>query len=142
LKKRLSTSSPVVCFTPEIRAWLADACPLDCATLEPKIWIAYRRMTLVSHWHCERVTLDTDLAFFTADRMLRMDRIVVAEVKMDSTHKDSPFLAQMRTRRVPRRSFSKYAIGMSLLEDGVKKNNIKPQLLSIEKMQKGAYGYA
>ncbi|MBN2085226.1 MAG: polyphosphate polymerase domain-containing protein [Anaerolineales bacterium] len=142
IKQRLPTPELATRLTPEIRDWLRGAYPEENGTLEPKIWIAYRRMTLVSRRYCERVTIDVDLAFLTAERIVRLDGIAVAEVKTNTIRRDSPFRAQMLAQRIPQCGFSKYAVGVSLLNDSVKKNNLKPVRLWIGKMQQGENPHA
>jgi len=111
---------------------------LDGDALEPRLWNTFTRLTLVSKHDCERVTLDIDLAFAASGKVIRLDGIAIAEVKMDACCRTSPFLMQMRSRRIRRRGFSKYAVGVALLYDQVKKNAVKPQLLWIDKMMKGS----
>jgi hypothetical protein len=137
IKDRIPTARLATHLTPEAARWLRTVSPLDGAALEPKLWNSFTRMTLVSKQFCERVTLDVNLAFSNASQNLQMDDIAIAEVKMDACNHNSPFLTHMRAQRISRRGFSKYAVGVALLYDQVKKNAIKPQLLRIEKMLKG-----
>jgi hypothetical protein len=137
IKQRIPTAELAVRMTPDLKQWLRGVFPLDNSSLEPKLWNNFIRMTLVSKACCERVTLDVNLSFFTADRMVRLDGLVVAEIKMDSEHQASPFFSQMRAQRIRQRSFSKYSIGASMLYEQVKKNALKPSLLGIKKMMKG-----
>jgi hypothetical protein len=149
IKERLSTAQPTMQMTVETANWLRRVSPLDGGTLEPKLWNTFTRMTLVSKQHtctcvwrkcCERVTLDIDLTFYATDRVARLDGLSIAEVKMDSSCPASPFLVQMRDQRIRPHGFSKYAMGVALLYDHVKKNALKPDLLWIDKMTKGAGG--
>jgi hypothetical protein len=125
-------------MTPGLRNWLDGVFPLDGGALEPKLWNTFRRMTLVSKRDCERVTLDVDLAFHTADQAAALDGIAIAEVKTDAGARASPWLAHMRDRRIRPRGFSKYPIGLCMLCEGVKKNPLKPKLLWIDKLMRGA----
>jgi hypothetical protein len=63
-----------------------------------------------------------------------LERVAVAELKMEADRRDSPFLAQMRNQRIRPQGFSKYCIGVSLLYGQVKKNSLKPKLLRLEKL--------
>jgi hypothetical protein len=134
IKDRIPTTHAATHMTREATHWLREVCPLDGNALEPKLWNTFTRMTLVSKHCCERVTLDIDLAFYTADRMVQLDNIVIAEAKTDAGNRTSPFFAQMRAQKIHPHGFSKYAIGVTMLYDQVKKNAMKPQLLKIEKM--------
>lgn len=134
IKERLFTEEPVVQMTLEAESWLEDVLPFQCQTLEPKMWNAFTRLTMVDKQHRERVTLDVDLAFYTADKTIRLDGIVIGELKMEADNLASPFMSQMRDQRIHPQGFSKYCIGVALLYDQVKKNAMKPKLLKLEKM--------
>jgi hypothetical protein len=138
IKERISTSQPVVQITPDLENWLQTVCPLDGHRLQPKLWNTFTRITLVNKHCCERVTLDTDLIIATDDKWMRLDGMAVAEVKIDTAATPSRFLYQMRAQRIRSDGFSKYAIGVALLNDQVKKNTLKPRLLWVEKMLKGS----
>lgn len=133
VKERIMTRQPALQLTPEMAGWLHSVSPVDGAALEPKLWNTFRRMTLVSAQHGERVTIDVDLAFFTADRMTRLDGLAIVEVKSAGKSAHSPFLSLMRAHHNMPRSFSKYSIGVGLLVDDVKKNTLKAKLLWLQR---------
>lgn len=135
IKDRIRTPQAATQMTREATRWLREVCPLDGNTLEPKLWNTFTRITLVNKQGCERVTLDVDLAFYTTDQVVRLDGIAIAEVKMDASHCSSPFFAQMHAQKIHPHGFSKYAIGVAMLYEQVKKNALKPHFLRIEKMQ-------
>lgn len=137
VKERLRTPRPVLRVTPDMENWLEGVSPLDGGALEPKLWNAFTRLTLVGKGMSERVTLDVGLSFWTGERFGAMDGIAVAEVKMGAAGGESPFLAQMRAQRIHPRGFSKYVMGVGLLVDQVKKNALKPKMLWLGKMMKG-----
>lgn len=137
IKARLATAAPVCVLTPEIEAWLAGALPIAGWELEPKLWNTFTRLTLVSRSGCERLTLDVDLTFYTAERAAHLDGVAIAEVKTAGGGCASPFLAQMLAQRLRPHGFSKYVIGVAALVDDVKKNSVKPQRLWLEKMMRG-----
>jgi len=140
IKDRLSTTQPVMQVTPEIGHWLRDVYPFDSQALEPKLWNTFTRLTLVSKQYCERVTLDVDLTFYTGDKVAQLGGLAIAEVKIGASNPASPLMTQMRAQKIKPQSFSKYALGVSLLYDQVKKNALKPKLLWIEKTMKGSAG--
>ena len=139
-KSRIPTDQPVIEISSPEAAWLDSHLPVDSHLLSPKLWNTFTRITLVSRQRCERVTLDVDLTFYSGNRAIRLDGVAIAEVKMDSTVCDSPFRLQMRAQRIHPGGFSKYAMGIALLYDQVKKNSSKPKLISIEKIT-GGYVY-
>lgn len=137
IKERLFTEEPVLALTQETEDWLQVVFPFHSQMLEPKMWNTFTRLTLVNQQFYERVTLDVDLTFYTADKNLSLDGIAIGEVKMDAENQASPFLSQMRHQRIHPQGFSKYCIGVALLYDQVKKNAMKPKLLRLEKMTGG-----
>lgn len=142
IKDRICTPEQVIALTPEIGGWLGEVAPIDGKNLEPKLWNSFFRMTLVNQQCCERVTLDLGLAFSTDTRHIALNGVAIAEVKMDRAYGaasgTSPFLGQMRSMRIASRGFSKYAMGVAMLYEGVKKNALKPRLLWVNKLMEGS----
>ena len=122
----------------EEKGWLKSVFPYQSLALEPKIWNTFTRLTLVSKRLNERVTLDIDLTFYTGAQDLHLGELAIAEVKMDAAHGGSAFLEQMRLQKIHSHGFSKYCIGVSMLVDQVKKNALKPKLLWIDRLTRGA----
>jgi len=137
IKDRLPTERPITEITGDSEDWLRGVCPIDCSQLEPRLWNAFTRITLVNKQFCERVTLDVNLVFFTTNKVVQLNGIAVAEVKMDSLQKNSPFLSQMQLQRIHPKGFSKYCIGVAMLYDQVKKNSLKPKILWMNKIANG-----
>jgi hypothetical protein len=138
IKDRLPTTGPAVQMSPDLENWLEQVSPLDGGTLEPKLWNTFTRLTLVSKRYNERVTLDLDLTFYTADKAARLNGLAIAEVKMDAAHGDSPFLEQMRAQKIRQNGFSKYSIGVAMLYNQVKKNALKAKMLWLGKLMASA----
>jgi hypothetical protein len=137
IKDRIPTAGQVVQLTPELENWLRQVSPLDGGALEPKLWNTFTRLTLVNKSACERLTLDVDLAFHFNGKTASLEGLTVAEVKTDSAHSASPFLARMRAQKIHPNGFSKYSIGVVMLYEQVKKNALKPKMLWLEKTMKG-----
>ncbi len=137
VKNRIRTPRPVLAFSRDLDDWLQSVAPLKGDSLEAKLWSSFTRMTLVGKNNPERVTLDIDLSFSANRPPLYLEGLVIAEVKRDSIGAPSRFMDQMRTQRIRPRGFSKYAVGVGLLYDRVKKNALKPKLLFVEKYVKG-----
>ena len=134
IKDRIPTTGQVVQLTPDLENWLHQVSPLEGGVLEPKLWNTFTRLTLVSKQYTERVTLDIDLTFYTADKATRLNGLAIAEVKMDIAHGDSPFLEQMRAQKIRQEGFSKYSVGVATLYDQVKKNALKAKMLWLQKL--------
>lgn len=137
IKNRIPTQKQIIRITPESNNWLSGIMPVDGNDLEPKLWNAFTRLTLVSKQFNERVTLDIDLMVYAADRVARLTGLAIAEVKMAMGNGDTPFLQQMRSRRIHAQGFSKYSIGVAMLYEQVKKNALKPKMMRINKLMEG-----
>ena len=134
VKERIPVFLPYAHLTPDMDDWLNEAVPFDCRCLEPKLTNSFTRITLVNKTSHERVTLDTNLVFFTDQQFIRVDGLAVAEVKSDIGHHASPILSQLKTHKIKPQSFSKYCIGVALLYEEVKKNTLKAKFLTLRKM--------
>jgi hypothetical protein len=134
IKERMANDHPMVHLTPLANRWLKHVFPYDAWMLEPKLWNTFTRITLVSKHCCERVTLDTNLCFYSPEKQVQLEGLAVAEVKMNGEHQSSPFIEQMKMQRIHPDGFSKYCVGVSMLFNHVKKNAMKPKVLAIEKI--------
>jgi hypothetical protein len=101
--------------------------------LVPKLWSNCSRITLVSKYSKERLTLDIDLQFKNDVIEKKLSNIVIAEVKQEKLS-PSPFIKLMKQERVRLGSISKYCYGVLFLYDNIKGNNFKPQLRAINKI--------
>jgi hypothetical protein len=113
--------------------FLRRVTPFDPQLLIPTIWVNYSRLTLVHKSESERVTLDTFLEFEKDGTIRQMPNLVIAEVKQDKK-KASYFIQMMKKHRIREGSLSKYCLGVVLTCDGVKKNNFKQKLISLNQI--------
>jgi VTC domain len=102
--------------------------------LEPKIWNSFSRTTLVDTIAGERVTLDSDLAFYYGEKKISLNGFVIAEVKQDGENRHSLFMQHMKKRLLRPEGVSKYCLGVALLYPEVKSNNFKEKILRINKI--------
>lgn len=134
----------------EARAWAAALDPQEVVTvgaprpwrqaggeLEPALWNAYRRVTLVRDGAPERVTIDTGVRFMAAGERFELSGLAIAEVKQPRVDRGSPFMQRMRALGVRSGGFSKYCTGVSLLMPTVKHNRFRPRLRAMERAMGG-----
>lgn len=140
-KVRISTPADARMLNKGMQDWLLEVCPLDPALLQPVLWNTFTRLTLVSMRSCERITLDVDIAYAGGGQSARLTGLAVAEVKMDANLPSSAFLRQMSAMKIRQHGFSKYAVGVSLMYQAVKKNAMKPTALWMKKIVGGAACY-
>lgn len=105
--------------------------------LVPKLWNQFRRITLVNKNSPERLTIDCDLVFKTDHTSAHFPELVIAEVKQEKQNRHSPFMVELKKRRIRPESISKYCLGVALLIPGIKTNNFKEKILKIKKIQNG-----
>lgn len=134
IKSRLQTPELAASFDNESTEFLDATYPYDVAELEPKLWVGYRRVTLVSRFRKERVTVDLDLSYSWEERLISLPHLAIVEIKQDGFSHDSDMGQQLRQHRVRATGFSKYCVGISLIYPYLKHNNFKPNLRIVEKL--------
>ena len=137
IKNRLQTPAFVTRFTPKTSNFVSAYTPLDPQSLEPKLINGFSRITLVSKYHRERLTLDLNLHFFNDTQNAVLPNIAIAEVKQDGINRHSDFVRYMRAMNIRPSGFSKYCVGVSMLYPHIKHNNFKPHLRLINKLMRG-----
>ena len=106
--------------------------------IEKKISNYFKRITLTNINFNERITIDFDIRFDNGSRQVELANLVVVEVKQSKSNVLSNTIQALKNMHVHDSSFSKYAIGVSLLEPSIKHNNFKPLLLQINKIKQNA----
>ena len=137
IKNRLQTPAFVTRFTPQTRKFVSAYSPLDPRSLEPKLINGFSRITLVSKYHKERLTLDLNLHFFNDTNHAALSNIAIAEVKQEGLNRNSDFVKAMRKMHIRPTGFSKYCIGISILYPHIKHNNFKRNLRLVNKLMGG-----
>jgi hypothetical protein len=112
--------------------FLCENTHFSAENLFPKLWSNCSRITLVNKCSKERLTLDINLQFKNDTAEKNLMNVVIAEVKQEKLS-PSPFISLMKKNRVRAGSISKYCFGVVFLYN-VKKNNFKPNLLFINKL--------
>jgi hypothetical protein len=141
IKHRLPADGPVTRLRAREAAFVAAHAPVPPDALGPKLWNAFRRVTLVGRLRPERLTLDLDLDLAPAadaGATVALPGAVVAELKQRRVDRTSPFAQRMRAAHVPPVSVSKYCVGVSLLYSGVPHNAFKPTLRTLDHVMKEA----
>ena len=139
LKSRLPTRDLLTSINRRALEFLRDKCPYNAVEFAPTLWNTYARVTLASRTHCERVTLDINLAFAWEGRTTGLPAVAVAEVKRDGSSHSSAFVALMRKMGIRKAGFSKYCVGVSLLYPGIKYNRFRATHRLIERLSQGGH---
>ncbi|MBI2257602.1 MAG: polyphosphate polymerase domain-containing protein [Flavobacteriia bacterium] len=109
--------------------------------IEEKIWVNYKRITLVNNTENERVTIDMDIEFLNQNETFKLENIVLAEVKQDKQI-NSVFKRIMHKKHIRPGSISKYCLGICFLYKNLIHNNFKPYIHQIQKFTKKQLQYA
>jgi hypothetical protein len=112
---------------------LTASAPFTVDMLRPALNVRFSRMTFVNKPRTERVTIDLDLGFSNTYGEILYPGIVIAELKQNRCSK-SPFQAIMCEEHVWDSGISKYCLGVLSLNPGIKMNNFKEKLITINKL--------
>ena len=142
-KKRIEIGAIAPELSPECLAFLSRF-DLPCAPseLRPVLWTRFDRVTLRDLPGTERATVDFGLAVERwlppeeegTGRRVDFSPVAIVELKQSRVRRDSPLFAELRSRGLAPRSWSKYSVGCSLLVPGLKANAFKPQRLLLERL--------
>jgi len=102
--------------------------------LEPKLWNSFRRITLVNKVAKERVTIDTQIAFYFGDSHSALNELAIVEVKQSEINRHSPVITYMKRNLIREDGISKYCLGVAMVYPHLKTNTFKEKLLRIKKI--------
>lgn len=138
IKERVRTPELAASIYGKTAVFLEDTYPYDAALLQPKLWVEYSRITLVSHHRQERVTIDLNLSYTWGEQTISLPHIAIVEVKQDGYSRQSDIERQLHLHHVRSTGFSKYCVGISLIYPKLKHNNFKSKLRLAEKLEQGS----
>jgi len=134
IKSRMQTRELRPQIARDAETFLRTYYPYQVEALEAKLLNTFERVTLVSKYSVERITIDLGLRFSWNGADISLSGIAIAEVKQDGFSNRSAFVQQMHALGVRPTGFSKYCIGVSLLYPEVKHNRFKPLLNQIDRL--------
>lgn len=142
VKERIQIGTQVLMQEKHTNQFIDQHCPVSEDQLEAKLDNRFMRFTLVNHTCVERVTIDLGLSLFNDRKKVMLPGVAVVEVKQARFHDNTPIVEALHDAHLHPQGFSKYCIGVSLLETQVKHNRFKKNLLQLDKMvTKGQYYY-
>ena len=115
--------------------FILENSPFKPESLKSQVYTNFKRFTLINKKFHERITVDLDLVFKNHHKESGFPNISIIEVKQDRFSKDSLFSEKLRENKIQPCSFSKYCCGTVLVNDLAKKNNFKPKILKIKKLE-------
>lgn len=132
-KKRIKTHEDTAIISDKSMDFYRNTAIVNDADLKPKLLVNYSRITLVNKNQPERLTLDLNLHFENDEHTKEYNDLVIAELKQERRTR-SVFMEVISTHSIREFSISKYCLGIACLYDNVKKNNLKPKLLTLKKI--------
>lgn len=111
-----------------------DLNEIDHSDLRPILFNKFRRFTLVNKTHAERVTIDLGLTY-TSDSMSKsFDKVAIIEVKQERKKILTRIRETLISLSINPTSFSKYCVGVTIINDEVKYNRFKELKLKLKKL--------
>ena len=102
--------------------------------LEPALYNNFNRITLVNKNYPERVTIDTNLSFKSADKEKIFDNLVVIEIKQEGKRLNTVMNKALKLMSILPTNFSKYCLGITNTFDNIKSNRFKEINFKINKL--------
>lgn len=104
--------------------------------LELKIINTFQRITMIRKDLSERLTIDNNISFTnTEGAEVSLPGITIIELKQEKADYSSKAMQTLKERGVRQANFSKYLTAVSLLENQVKYNNLKPLHLKLNQIK-------
>ena len=139
-KVRMAVPEIPMALSAEQEEFVRSAAPIK-DPLFPVLWNSFTRLTFVRQDAPERLTMDIDLRFSSAQQMgpnTDLAGLVVAELKQERADRTSPFVRIMRAMGYRQAGMSKYCIGMLQQHDDLKYNQFKQVQRRIERVRSAA----
>jgi len=110
--------------------------PVDPSSLRPELIDRFVRITLVGLETAERITIDYNLSFENnSGKVVELPFMAIAELKRERLNKQSLFTGLIKELKVRKTGFSKYCMGISMLNNPPKQNSLKSKFLLISKIE-------
>lgn len=122
-------------LTPENYNFIEQFVDLPKKNLQVSAENTFYRITLVSIKKTARITIDFDLKFTHKHRNFSLDQVAIIEIKRAKVTNDSNIVGVLKDLQVYPRGFSKYCMGMALLNDDLKQNKFKQNRLYLKKIE-------
>jgi hypothetical protein len=133
IKKRIKRKEQTLVISKKANEFLLERTHLNSEDLLPRLWANYSRITLVNKHAPERLTIDTNLYYKNDSKEKSLPELVIAELKQEKKQK-SVFSELMRSNHIKEVSISKYCFGVIFLYEGIRMNNFKPKLITLNKL--------
>lgn len=135
IKKRIKQKDISLTLQNDAADFLHKHTSIIASDIEAKIFVYYKRITLVNNNLTERVTIDLDLSYADLNsRTSKFENLVIVEIKQDKASK-SDMAALLKRKYVREGSISKYCLGIATLFENIRSNNFKERINQFKKIQ-------
>jgi len=120
--------------------FLEELISRSAGSLKAVISTSFTRITLVCLERSERITIDYNLRWNNLrGDSLSMPFLAIAEIKSEKSTSLSPFFTRLKELGIRRSGFSKYAVGMALVNRTPRQNYLKPKFLLLNRIKNEYY---
>lgn len=133
-KKRIPSNFNDKDFSNQEQEFLNTLTPFSVDELNIALVNNFARLTLVNTNFRERCTIDFNLQFKTDDKQILLNNLVIVEIKSEGSPSNSPLALALRNQRIKTSGFSKYCVGRTVTDVGLKRNAFKHKIRRIEKI--------
>lgn len=143
IKWRVPNSYSVDYFDDEANMLLAKYSPVNSRLINPVLLSSFSRVTLINSEFKERITVDFNISFNELNNGNKIDMpfLTIVELKKDAHNHTGPFTRAVRDMNIHPTGFSKYCIGNALLNNSLKRNMLKPKILSLKRINNEHNGF-
>lgn len=134
IKKRVESTVKATNFNENESTFIQKRSIFHDNDLKVALKNSFYRVTLINKTFTERCTIDVDLNFKSNEKTVRLDGLVILEIKSEKGQELSPITRYLRDRRIMASGFSKYCIGRALTDDSLKRNRLKQKIRTIGKV--------
>ena len=134
IKERYLTDSNIQNLERSVKENTEKIIGFSLDKLLPALYVDYSRITLVDKNQIERLTIDTNLKVGSEKSKVNLNSLVIAEIKQDRYNPKSNLIRILRKKRIYETKFSKYCIGLIHINQYLKYNRFKPQLLKLNQV--------
>lgn len=97
-------------------------------------YVTYQRLTFLNKRTRQKLTVDFNLQVRNTQHQVVFEKMAIAEVKQVKNSDESAAIKFFKQQKIRPTSFSKYCMGLALINTNLKSNRFKPTLLKIKKI--------
>lgn len=132
-KERLQVENIPETLTEQLNQYISEHTPGVYHNYVPTLRVFFDRITLVNKQANERLTIDLNLRYTSNGAEKKIEKIAIVEVKQEK-HSLSPFRELMKIQRHQKNYMSKYCLGVTCLNKGLKMNRFKQKINTLNKL--------